>query len=120
MFGLHVLNVNQPFLVFKTNYYQNTYAGMLSWENTLMEDIGSIFTPPEVAVVAETSDQVLGRNKNFEDIVVKNRDTRALRNQDGKIIFLYSFPDKNTLVLTTNADTLEKISTRLLSGKLIR
>src|SRR3989338_2987117 len=36
MFGLHVLNVNQPFLVFKTNYYQNTYAGMLSWENTFM------------------------------------------------------------------------------------
>lgn len=120
MFGLHVLNVNQPFLIFKTDYYQNTYAGMLSWENTLRDDLGPIFINPEPAAIAETSDQILDRNKNFEDIVVKNRDTRALRNQDRKIIFLYSFPDKNTLILTTNADTLEKISAQLLSGKLIR
>jgi len=120
LFGLHILNMNQPFLIFKTGYYQNTYAGMLSWENTLKEDIGSIFIAPEAAVVAETSDQVINRGEKFEDIVVKNRDTRALRNQEGKIVFLYSFPDKNTLVLTTNADTLQKISERLLVGKLIR
>ncbi|MDO8483230.1 MAG: hypothetical protein Q7S86_05440 [bacterium] len=120
LFGLHILNVNHPFLIFKTGYYQNVYAGMLTWEKTIIDDLGPIFINPEPATAAETSDQILDRNKNFEDIVVKNRDTRALRNQDGKIIFLYSFPDKNTLVITTNADTLEKISARLLSGKLIR
>ncbi len=120
MYGLHVLNVNQPFLIFKTNYYQNTYAGMLSWENTLKEDLGPLFITPESAVEASTTDQILGRNEDFGDIVVKNRDTRALRNRNGQIVFLYSFPDKNTLILTTNADTLEKIATRLLAGKLIR
>lgn len=120
LFGLHILNVNQPFLIFKVGYYQNAYAGMLFWENTLMEDFGTLFIEPEQIIEAETSDQILGRGRVFEDIVVKNRDTRALRDQSGKIIFLYSFPDKNTLILTTNADTLEKVSTRLLTGKQLR
>ncbi|KKU26554.1 MAG: hypothetical protein UX39_C0008G0017 [Candidatus Magasanikbacteria bacterium GW2011_GWA2_46_17] len=120
LFGLHILNVNHPFLIFKTGYYQNVYAGMLAWENTIIDDLGPLFIKPEVAVEAETSDQVLGRGKNFEDIVIKNRDTRALRNQSGKIVFLYSFPDKNTLIITTNADTLEKVATRLLAGKQVR
>ena len=120
LFGLHILNVNHPFLIFKTGYYQNVYAGMLAWENTIIDDLGPLFIKPEVAVEAETSDQVLGRGKNFEDIVIKNRDTRALRNLSGKIVFLYSFPDKNTLIITTNADTLEKVATRLLAGKQVR
>lgn len=118
--GLHALNVNHPFLIFKTNYYQNTYAGMLSWETTLKEDLGPIFIKPEPAMEISTTDQVLGRSETFEDTVVKNRDTRALRNRSGKIVFLYSFPDKNTLIITTNADTLQKISERLLAGKQVR
>ena len=120
LFGLHILNANQPFLIFKIGYYQNAYAGMLAWENTIKDDLGPLFLKPEPTISAETSDQIIGRGANFEDVVVKNRDTRALRDQDGKIIFLYSFPDKNTLILTTNADTLEKVATRLLAGKQLR
>ena len=120
VFGLHALNQNQPFLIFKTNYYQNAYAGMLSWETTLQDDLGPLFITPEPVVEASSTDQALRLSENFEDIVVKNRDTRALRNRNGKIIFLYSFPDKNTIILTTNADTLEKIATRLIAGKLVQ
>lgn len=120
MFGLHALNVNQPFLIFKTNYYQNAFAGMLSWENTMQEDIGPLFIGPEPKIDALTSDIALSRHPGFEDVTIKNRDTRVLRDQNGKIVFLYSFLDKNTLVITTNADTLEKIATRLLAGKLVQ
>ena len=93
---------------------------MLAWENNLKDDLGPIFIPPTPAAVTTTSDQVINRRVIFEDIVVKNRDTRALRDAEGKIIFLYSFPDKNTIVIATNADTLQKITERLLAGKLIQ
>lgn len=120
MFGIHALSKNQPFLILKASYYQNAFAGMLAWEGNLREDIGPIFITPEPTVPAATSDEVLGKNTAFEDVVVKNRDARALRGADGKIIFLYSFPDKNTVVITTNADTLEQVAARLLAGKLVR
>src|SRR3989338_542361 len=57
LFGLHSLNVNQPFLIFKTGYYQNAFAGMLAWENNLKDDLGPIFIPPTPAAVTTTSDQ---------------------------------------------------------------
>ncbi len=120
MFGIHVLNVNQPFLILKTSYYQNAFAGMLSWEATLKEDLGAIFSLPTKSAVASTSDQILAPASQFEDMVVKNRDTRVIRDTSGKVIFLYSFPNKNTIIVTTNSDTLEKISARLLAGKLVQ
>ena len=120
MFGIHVLSKNQPFIVLKTSYYQNAFAGMLAWEKNLKEDLGPIFIPPEPLTPTSTSDQVLGKNMSFEDAVVKNRDVRALRGKTGAIVFLYSFQDKNTIIITTNADTLEKVIARLLAGKLVQ
>jgi len=120
MFGLHSLNTNKPFLILKTNYYQNAFAGMIAWEKYLREDLGPIFIEEEPLAFASTSKEAIGQKTLFEDLVVKNRDTRALKNQNGEIIFLYSFPDKNTIVITTNADTLEKISGRILTNKMVR
>ncbi|MCR4311339.1 MAG: hypothetical protein NUV54_02110 [Candidatus Taylorbacteria bacterium] len=120
LFGLHALNVNQPFIVLKISYYQNAFIGMLAWEKNLPDDIGALFIPPEPTRVASTSAELLIKQGVFEDMVVKNRDTRALRDSSGRIVFLYSFPDKNTLILTTNADTLQKVTDRLFAGKLVQ
>lgn len=120
LFGLHALNTTEPFLILKTGYYQSAFAGMLGWEKDLEDDLGGIFIRPETLPAASTSDELLNRTQTFQDIVVKNRDTRALRDASGKIIFLYSFPDKSSIVITTNADTLEEIASRLIKGKLTR
>ncbi|MEK7574792.1 MAG: hypothetical protein AAB511_01015 [Patescibacteria group bacterium] len=120
MLGIYALNRNQPFLILKTSYYQNAFAGMLEWEKTLRADIGSIFIVPEPAAFASTSDQITSRSNLFEDVVVKNRDSRAIRGESGKIIFLYSFADKETIIFTTNADALEKVAAQLLAGKLVQ
>lgn len=109
LFGLYSLNTNKPFLIFKTDYYQSAFAGMIAWEKDLVADLGPIFV----------DSQVLSQFGKFEDITIKNRDTRALRDSTGRIIFLYSFPDKSTIVITTNADTLDAIGARLLAGKLV-
>ncbi len=120
LFGIHAQNVNEPFLILKTGYYQNAFAGMLAWESTLEDDLGAIFIPPSPTEYASTTDQILDRNNSFVDILVKNRDTRALKNSEGQIVFLYSFPDKNTIVITTNADTLQKITDRLFAERLVQ
>ncbi|MES2087909.1 MAG: hypothetical protein V4467_02860 [Patescibacteria group bacterium] len=120
MFGIHVLNKKQFFLVLKTSYYQNAYAGMLSWEKNLKEDLGAFFIYPDTASTATTSTALLQKVSGFQDAVVKNRDARVLRGANGAINFLYSFPDKNTIIITTNADTLEQVTSRLLKNKLVQ
>ena len=120
IFGFQAQSVAEPFLILKIGYYQNAFAGMLSWEKDLREDLGPLFIRPEPTQIASSSDDVLNRNLAFQDIVVKNRDTRALRDSNGKIILLYSFPDKYSIVITTNAETLQEVATRLFAGKLVQ
>lgn len=111
VFGFHILGQTEPFLILKTNSYDSAYAGLLRWENYLATDLGPIFlsTPPAGGVVGF-----------FEDKIIYNKDTRILSDADGKIILLYSFNDKNTIIITTNETTFKNLVDRLRAAKLIR
>ena len=56
---------------------------------------------------------------DFTDIVLNNRDARAIKNVQGEIIFFYSFIDEKHLIMTTNKAVLEEIIKRLRSLQLI-
>lgn len=105
MLGIHSFNKNQPFLILKTDYYDNAFAGMLGWENKLAEDLLPVFG--EASLVPELSQRKWG------DTVIKNKDTRTLRNFDGSIALVYVFKDQHTLIITTSEDTLLEVSRRL-------
>jgi hypothetical protein len=105
MFGIHSFNKNQPFLILKTDYYDNAFAGMLEWETKLSEDILPLFGRGDR--VRELSQRKWG------DTVIKNKDTRVLRNFDGSIALVYAFKDQRTLIITTNEDTLLEVSRRI-------
>ena len=42
----------------------------------------------------------------FTDVVIKNVASRVVRDKNGAIVFLYSFFNKDTLIITTNEATL--------------
>jgi len=107
VFGFHILGQTEPFLILKTNSYDSAYAGLLRWENYLATDLGPIFL----------STTTVGF---FEDKIIYNKDTRILSDADGKIILLYSFNDKNTIIITTNETTFKNLVDRLRAAKLIR
>jgi hypothetical protein len=48
----------------------------------------------------------------WQDRVIENRDVRYLSGTQG-IQLMYSFPDRNTIVITTNEDTFKEIISRL-------
>jgi len=104
MFGIHSFNGNQPFIILKTDFFENTFAGMLEWESFLAEDMLSLFSKKDHRNLYD---------KKFDDIIIKNRDIRALLDSRGDIVLMYSFFDRNTLVITTRKDTLDEIITRL-------
>ncbi|TSC67322.1 MAG: hypothetical protein CEO19_282 [Parcubacteria group bacterium Gr01-1014_73] len=108
VFGFHILGQPEPFLILKASAYDFAYAGMLRWENYFAADLGSIF-------LSTTTPSNL-----FEDKIIYNKDARVLRGADGAIRLLYSFNDKNTIIITTNEITFKNLVDRLRAAKLIR
>jgi len=116
LFGIHIFDGNQPFLMVKISSYESAFAGMLDWEESIIDSLGPI--------LRKESDLSFGLGAfaipKFEDAVIKNVDVRALKNSRGKTVILYAFPSRGTLVITTNAETFGEILTRLGSRSVVR
>lgn len=100
-----------PFLILKTRSFDNTFPEILEWEKNLIEDLRPIFIEENPTI---PSSELRTREFEFKDLVIKNKDTRAILNNSGEVIFIYSFVDKNTIVITTNKIVLQEISNRLI------
>jgi len=112
MFGYHSSLGNNPFLFFNVKSYNNAFSGMLEWENTILKDLSPIFTKEGSKIDLE--------NKNFKDIIISNKDVRAILGTDGKIEFAYSFPNKETLVIINNETTFQELLRRIINASLER
>ena len=125
MLGVHSFNGNNPFIILKTTLYQSAFAGMLKWETTLVDDMSLLFSKtvsPQniVATPAQSTADILVISKPFTDLVIKNKDVRALTNQYGRITLLYTFLDKETILITTNEFTLKEILNRMTNRKFVQ
>lgn len=119
--GVHGIRGNQLFLLSTVTSYDHAFEGMLSWEKQMIEDIGPLFgvnTRAASETHATTTKEVLSQRLVFRDVVVKNKDLRAVFDQTGKIIFLYSFPDKKSLIITTNDETFRALLPKIDAGRL--
>lgn len=126
--GIHSYDQNQAFLVLRVDSYQVAYAGMLAWEPTMERDLLPLFTrtPPvhlqtgvgtSTASTTDAQSEVI--NTGFVDQVVDNHDARVLTNASGDIILLWTFLDRNTLVIATNEATLSEIVRRTTTSSLV-
>jgi len=108
----------------KVTDYQNGFAGMLSWEKELERDLSEIFIKPvekKVDVTSTTtSSSELTQKEKFVDLIIKNRDVRALVDQENKIKMMYSFPDPNTIIITNNERTLQEVTRRLIQNRTVK
>lgn len=114
MLGVHSFDGNQPFLVIKTDSYGNAFSGMLAWEQDIERDLKEIFIKPNQKTIEEatTTGAVLNLRRKFTDRVIVNRDTRLIE-ENGETLLLYSFVSTDTIVITTNENTLKEIIRRL-------
>ena len=96
---------------------------MLSWEKNMAGDLSSLFPrniPMEIQEDTTTTEQVLSYKKAFEDVLVKNKDARALRDENGEIFLIYSLPDKETILIASNTDTLAELFDRIIRSRTVR
>lgn len=119
MLGLYRFPENQSFLIFKTDAYETAASGMFAFEYNLEEDIGKFLRTPLDFAYASTTDALTNR-RVFKDAVIKNNDARVIYNDKNELLFFYTFlKDRETLIMATNPETLEKIINGLQARSVI-
>ncbi len=120
-FGAHAFRGNQLFILIPVRSYEYAFAGMLQWGNTILDDVGPLFKIQTNALAlpqGTSTTAALQQPPALKDAIIKNKDARALFAQDGSIIFLYSFLDRETLLITTNDETLKTLLPKVSRGQL--
>lgn len=124
MFGYHEFNGTHPFLILTNSFYQNAFASMLKWEETMAEDLSFFIRASlragDEAVKPQSTADILRSSKAFTDMVIKNKDVRALSDQYDHIVLLYTFFDKDTIIIGTNEFTLKEILDRMTNRRFVR
>ena len=110
--GVHSFRGNQLFLILPVRSYEYAVAGMLQWGNAILDDLGPLFK------IKMSELALLPVAPALKDAIIKNKDARALFAADGYITFLYSFVDKETLLITTNDETLKTLLPKVSRGQL--
>ncbi len=126
MLGLYTEETGEvtPFIILTTDFFQNTFAGMLSWEKTMPDSLASLLNYKDRARNDDTASTSISSyftiKGNFIDKQIMNRDIREFRNPEGELLFLYSFINKNALIITTTESTFIEIIKRIEKQTYIR
>lgn len=89
---------NSVFIVVKTDLHDNVYQELMDHENDYVQNIFKSL---------DGQDLVGTSTKNtFSDRRIKNIDTRVLTDDQGKVLMIYSFLDRSTLIIAQSEDAL--------------
>lgn len=133
-----------PFFILSVATYRDTFAGMLSWEGTMVNNL-SLFFPaypaPIVATttpVVATTTPVINKKRSarspvikvasttpvppvyiagFRDEVVANHDVRIYRDARGQSVLIYGYWDQQTLIIARDPQAFSEIITRLATTR---
>jgi len=96
MFGSVKTNLNEPFMILRSYNFDVLFAGLLEWEGMIQSDLSPLFGTPSGLT-------------RFTDAVRENKSIRILYDDTGRELLLYSFIDKNTVVITTSGEALARL-----------
>lgn len=129
LLGVHSFDENQALLIVQVDSFEVAYRAMLEWEVSMYAELSPLFvrvpptritqtpapTPEAGTTTASTTPAapvVSIINTDFVDKIVENRDARVLQSTAGDILLLWTFLDRNTIVITTNEATLREVLSR--------
>lgn len=128
---------NIPFMIMTTDFFQNAYSGMLKWEPTMPEELADLFMYREKgnqnsisqndessSTTDTTNDKSIHLFYNikgtFRDRIKSNRDVREFMSQKNELLLLYTFLDKDTLLITTSEEVIPALLERIEKQTYVR
>lgn len=112
-FELGAISVNgekMNFLMLETSDFGMAFSGMLEWEGKM---------PGDLPFIAGSLSQI-PENAEWKDIIIGNKDTRAITDASGKALFSYAFLDKNHLVIVKDTKAIVQIAKLFASRSFAR
>ncbi|HMP67337.1 MAG TPA: hypothetical protein PKA60_01135 [Candidatus Paceibacterota bacterium] len=105
---------SHPFILIKTREYSNVFAGMLEWEKIMYRQVNDIFFQ------TLSTDDFPAELPNFVDIVIFNRDARAILNDANQPQFYYTFVNSDHLLISSKPEIVGEISKKLNLQNIVR
>ncbi len=90
----------EPFVILKTTSFDSAFAGMLIWEESITTDLDPLF-------VRKASGEA------FLDSIINNRSTRLGRTASGEDAVVYSFIDRDTILISTTQSAISDLILRV-------
>ncbi len=100
-FGTFFLTNNQSFFVFEVQNFEQSFAGMLKWENNIVLDMSSVTELPIL------------NNGQFVDMLLSDKDVRVLKNTHNDVILVYLVPKDGLLIITTGIESMRALINRV-------
>ena len=149
LFAIYTDSKPTPFIIFKTNDINLSFSEIFEWESRMYNDLSLVldlkpevpdFIRTEVPIVATSTEEntengtstpqtEIKVSKNtkprfdplvFSDIVISNKDSRAILDEEGEVILIYSFIDEENLLITSDLNVFQQVIKRLSAQKLLR
>ena len=108
MVGVYSYDTNEIFIILTVSDYASSYSGMKKREKDIARDLGKIY---------DINQDVVTSNTLFTDLALKNKDLRVLKDLGGKTQVIYSFIDKNTILITKNERIFSAIMAKINISK---
>jgi hypothetical protein len=114
LLGIHSLGTDEFFLLIEVEDGDTAFSNMLKWEPGLSDDLSFLVRKSTQTIRTGTSTEPVLLNKNgFEDILIENRDIRALFDTNDDMRLGYSFPRPTLLLIANNTSSFVEIFGRL-------
>lgn len=108
--GIHTVDENAPVIVVPVLSYEHAFSGMLVWEKTMNKDLAPLFT---LVPTLKTDATGLPTERTFEDLLMRNYDTRVLKDDAGVVQLFYAFPTRNILIIAESPYSFTEVLSRL-------
>lgn len=112
--GIHAADKSAPLIVVPVVSHPRAFAAMLASEPSLNDDLSPLFTAVPRLKQDANGLPVL---RTYEDLVMRNYDVRALKDDAGDIQLYYSFPTQNILIIAGSPYSFPEILSRLQASR---
>jgi hypothetical protein len=103
-------SIEVQFIAFGVRDFGRAFSSMLEWEAGMLQHFNFMLTEQDL-------EQGTGQ---WKDLIIKNKDVRTITDINNKPLLLYTFLDKNTILITSNVSAIEEISNAFSSRSFAR